>query len=181
MALYKEYEGLLRAENTEPKAVEDAAPEAEANRLRMCRQFRNYFAHVPDPGFLEPTVKMFSFLQGRVDSLKQKGQAAKKYVKKPEACMLKPSQKVSEAFQLFCKLKRTNLLVDEGDHRYSLLSIYDMSCMKGSAKVGVCKTKAVKPYYCSPLDPAEILDPDAVILCTDDGTAAGKLLGQVFL
>lgn len=181
MALYKEYEGLLRADNIDPKTVEDDTDELDGNRLRMCRQFRNYFAHVQDPGFLEPTEKMMAFLQGEVNGCKMKKQPVKKYLKKPEACMLKPTQKVADALAMFAKLKCDMLLVDDGSGKYTVLSLFDILQCKPTAKIGICRTRKVKVSYCSPYDDVSWFSPEMSVLCTEDGTAGGKLLGQVWL
>ena len=180
LALYKEYEGLLRSMNMDSKEVEDAQLEQDANRLRMCRQFRNYFAHVQDPGFLEPTKKMFDFLQKRTDVLKMNGDIVKKHLKKPECCILRPADKIADAVANFSKLRREELLVAEEDGKYSLLSVYETICFPGRGKISVTKRKLCKVQYCGPMEPMENLDNSRVWLCTQDGTAEGKLLGQVW-
>ena len=41
LTVYKEYETLVRAAGKYPKDIEIEAEEIEANRLCICRQFRN--------------------------------------------------------------------------------------------------------------------------------------------
>lgn len=179
MNAYKEYETLIRASGRDPKDVEDESPEVEAKRLYMCRQFRNYMAHVPDPGFIVPTDKMLKFLQGRIDALKSQGDTAKKHMKKTEICILKESEKIEDALEKFQKIKRDVILV-QGSSGWSLLSVYDLLGMKPSVKISVFKRKSVTPHFCAPLDSYATLDFSKPVLCTDDGTKDGKLLGQVF-
>ena len=80
IGLYREYEQLLRTSGLDPKTVEDAAANLDSDRLRLCRQFRNYFAHVQDPGFLEATDKMMRYLEGKVRELKLAGDVVKKHI-----------------------------------------------------------------------------------------------------
>lgn len=183
MSVYKEYEQLLRAAGRDPKGEEDvlaANGDPAAERLRMCRQFRNYFAHVQDPGFIEPTDKMVKFVDERAKTLKLAGDPVKKHIKKPDACMLLPGDKASDAAAKFAKLKRNRLVVQGDDGSFTMLSIYDLVMFKPNAKVSAMKTKPVRPAYCTPDTAFTDLDPDKIWICTSDGTAGGKILGQVW-
>lgn len=53
LALYREYESLLREQGLEYKQAEDAAEGQVQDRMRICRQIRNYLVHQEDAGFLE--------------------------------------------------------------------------------------------------------------------------------
>ena len=76
LGLYKTYEGLVRAELEDPKAVEDAMAPPDADKMRMVRQFRNFLAHTDAPGFLEPTDKMLAFLGAQVKAWSSRGDIA---------------------------------------------------------------------------------------------------------
>lgn len=180
MGLYREYEQLLRASGLDPRMVEDTANGLDSDRLRLCRQFRNYFAHVQDPGFLEPTDKMVRYLEGRVQELKLASDVVKKHIKKPDACMLSESDKVQVATEKFQKLKCSGLLVLRSDGAYGSLSVFDILGQRSTAKIGTLKIKGSKPRFCGPLDDFASLDPTQVYLCTDNGLPDGKLLGQVW-
>lgn len=180
LGLYKEYETLVRASGKEPKELEDAVVGVESDRLKLCRQFRNYFAHVQDPGFLVPTEKMMVFLKARVDEMKAAGDVAKKHLKKPDYCMLTEEDKISDAYAMFSKLCRSDILVLKKDNTYGLLSVYSVIGAEPRARVSLFKITKVKPVFCGPLDAYETLDLDKVVLCTDDGTPDGKLLGRVW-
>lgn len=178
LGIYKEYETLVRASGKEPKDIEIETEELLANRLYICRQFRNYLSHVPDPGFLVPTDKMVKFLQGQVDVLKAKNDTAKKHMKKPEACILQVTDKVRDAVEMFTKLKRETILV-RGGITWFQLSIYDVLGLKASETLEKAKKKTVSPNYCASLDPYSSLDFSKPVICTEDGTNRGKVLGQV--
>lgn len=179
LAIYKEYETLVRAAGKEPKDIEIEAEEVEANRLYICRQFRNYLSHVPDPGFLVPTDKMLKFLQSRVDTLKAQNDTAKKHMKKPDTCILQITDKVRDAMEMFAKMKKDTLLV-RGGITWFQLSVYDVLGAKSTEKIENLKKKSVIPNYCAPLDSYASLDFSKPVLCTENGTSAGKFLGQVF-
>jgi len=180
IGLYREYEQLLRASGLDPKTVEDAAANLDSDRLRLCRQFRNYFAHVQDPGFLEATDKMMRYLEGKVRELKLAGDVVKKHIKKPDTCILSESDKVQVASERFQKLKCFSLIVLKADGAYGSLSVFDILGQRGTAKINTLKIKGIKPKFCGPLDDFASLDPEQVYLCTDSGVSDGKLLGQVW-
>ena len=180
LELYKEYEALVRAKGGDPKDSEEKSEGVLCDRLRMCRLFRNYFAHTADPGFLEVSDKMASFLEGQVVSLRSEGDVVKKHLKKPEACMLSEGSKCGEAFEKFGKLGCFSLPVCMKDGTYKMLSIFDTVGSSDRVKVSLFKLRPVKPVFCGPLDDYAYLDPDKVTFCTDDGTPDGKLLGRVW-
>lgn len=180
LELYKEYEGLLRLQGFDPKDVEDKSEGPDGDRLRMCRLFRNYFAHVADPGFLEAGDKMQKFLEARVQALKLQGDVVRKHLKKPEACMVSENAKCSEAFEKFTKLGCMSLPVIMSDGTYKALSVFNTVGAKGSSKISSLKLTAVKPVFCGPLGGYMTLDTGRMTLCTEDGTPSGKLLGRVW-
>lgn len=59
---YRKYESMVRQAGTDALAAEGLVSDAVANRLRICRQIRNYLSHNSDPGFLAPTPEMIDFL-----------------------------------------------------------------------------------------------------------------------
>ena len=80
LGLYKTYEGLVRAESEDPKAVGDAMAPPDADKMRMVRQFRNFLAHTDAPGFLEPTDKMLAFLGAQVKAWSSRGEIGRAHV-----------------------------------------------------------------------------------------------------
>lgn len=180
LSLYKDYEQLLRADGIDPKEREDSAEPVVGDRLRMCRQFRNYLSHVQDPGFLEPTTKMLDFLANEVNDLKSAGDIAKKHLKKPDTCMVQETDKVKTALEKCVKLKQPELVVIHKDGTYGIVSVYTLISMKGSEKVGVQKAKKGSILFCGPMDDYGDLLPGTFTLCTKDGEPDGPLLGQVW-
>ena len=61
LELYREYETALRAAGMDYKAVEEAADALVGDRMRMCRQMRNYLTHSSDAGFLDVSDQQISF------------------------------------------------------------------------------------------------------------------------
>lgn len=72
LALYREYESLLREQGLEYKQIEDNAEGQTQDRMRICRQLRNYLVHQEDAGFLEISEKQMAFFRGLVETEKTK-------------------------------------------------------------------------------------------------------------
>lgn len=180
LQLYRTYESLLREQKgIEPKDEEANVDGLIGDRLRMCRQFRNYFVHTSDPGFLEVSDKMGKFLSDYVDALKSKGDTVKKHMKRSDTCIVPIKGHMSDALDVFNKYKQFSVVIDMGDGSYGTLSVFDSVGVDARAKLETLKIRKIKPVFCAPLDDFQALDMDRITLCTDDGTAKGKLLGQV--
>lgn len=180
LAAYREYECLLRAAGKEPKQAEESASSLDSGRLRMCRQARNYLCHADDTGFVAISDKMMKFITKKADEIKEEGDTAKKHLKKQDACMLLENTKCADAFEMFRKLKCAELLMLCNDGTYALVSVYELLGCRSTQKAGTLKRQKIKPSFCHPLDSYQNLDSGSIILCTDNGKADGKLLGQVW-
>ncbi len=180
---YKDYETLVRASGLDPKEIEDelaGSGNVDGDRLRMCRLFRNYFSHVNDLAFLEPTAKMMSFLEKKVRVLQEKGDVVKKHLRKPDVAMCMESEKCGIVSERVRGLKCLWIPVMYSDGGIGVLDAFAFLGQKSSQKVGLLggSTKPVK--FCKPVDEYAGLDRDAVWVCTDDGTKNGKILGRVW-
>lgn len=180
LALYREYETLVRDAGQDPKDVEEKMPDAEANRMRMCRLFRNYMSHQNDPGFLEPTEKMMDYLSRKVLDLKLAGDVVKKHLKKK--LVVTADMKLADALRQVLPLERELILLVE-KNGYRVLRLYDMMRLQlegtKATKVGVVKPSRTKIQFVAPETAISSLDNTAFYVCTADGTAEGKLLGVV--
>lgn len=180
LSLYKEYEGLLRNKGEDIKEKEESSDNIEGNRLRICRQIRNYLSHVDDIGFIAISDKMIAYLENKVKELREEEDIAKKHIKKPNVCILSENTKCSEAVEIFKKLKCTELLVQNNDNSYATINVFEVLGVKSTQKISTLKLKKTKVKYCNPLDKYISLDNSFIILCTDNGTENGKLLGQIW-
>ena len=63
LAAYREYESLLRDNQKDYKTIEDGSDDLNQNRMRICRQMRNYLSHQNDIGFLEPTKLQIDYMK----------------------------------------------------------------------------------------------------------------------
>lgn len=184
LTLYKEYETLVRDEGLDTKCVEETSDDITGGRLRMCRLFRNYFSHSNDPGFLEPTDKMFKFLESQVKTRREKNDVAKKHLKSAAATIFSEKDKCSEVLNKMTRLQLSKVPVQSTTGKWAVVSIF---CVAETALAG--KTKKVseakplreKPLFCAPLDKVAALDADRVIICTDTGRPDGKPMGMVIL
>ena len=180
LTLYREYETLVRDVGQDPKDLEERMPDAEANRMRMCRLFRNYMSHQNDAGFLEPTEKMMGYLSRKVLDLKLAGDVAKKHLKKK--LVVSADMRLADALRQVLPLERELILL-VGKDGYRVLRLYDMMRLQlegtKATKVGVVKPSRTKIQYVAPETAISSLDDTAFYVCTSDGTTDGKLLGVV--
>lgn len=180
LGLYREYESLMRDRGLDCKEFEDTADDLLSNRLRMCRQFRNYLSHNNDPGFLEISDDQMKFLQERVDSLKMEDDALKKHLKTVNAGTCSEKDKCGDVLAKMVKLKCTEMVAVLSTG-YGLVSIYDVSKAlldSKATKIGAVKmTKKFK--FAEPLTVMSKV-PKTTIICTDDGTSDGKLIGVCY-
>lgn len=184
LASYKKYETLLRGGGTEPKQVEDelsATDPSTAARLRMCRLFRNYLSHENDPGFLEPTVKMQAFLDKRVFDLESKGDVVKKHLKPAAYGVFAPTAKLGDVLEKLCSAKR-DMAASRVDGKWVLYGIHDLMVLyvaSRAARLKAAKCLKAKPEFAGPMDDFSSLDSTRFVVCTDDGTPDGTVLGVV--
>lgn len=184
LASYKKYETLLRGGGTEPKQVEDelsATDPTAAARLRMCRLFRNYLSHENDPGFLEPTVKMQAFLDKRVFDLESRGDVVKKHLKPAAYGVFEPTAKLGDVLEKLCSAKR-DMAASRVDGKWVLYGIHDLTALyvaSRAARLKAAKCLKAKPAFAGPMDDFNSLDSTRFVVCTDDGTPDGTVLGVV--
>lgn len=170
----------MRDRGLDCKEFEDQADDLLSNRLRTCRQFRNYLSHTNDPGFLEISDAQIKFLQERVNSMKMEDDVLKKHLKTAAAGTCNEKEKCSDVLAKMSKLKCT-VLVAVTANGYGLVNIYDVAkaaLANKATKISALKmTKKFK--FIKPLTPMPEV-PKTVIICTDDGTASGKLVGVCY-
>lgn len=183
LALYKDYETLVRMNgDVNPKDLEDSMPEDEGNRMRLCRQFRNYLSHNNDPGFIEPTDKMIKFLTDKNETLTMQEDVAKKHIKTAAASICEENEKCMDALIKMSKLKRNSIAVKRKDGTFAAYNIYSLVTAISTIRPAV-KLKDVKASgkvgFCKPTDFIKDLDKEILTICTSTGDAEGKLLGTV--
>lgn len=206
LALYREYESLLREQGLEYKQAEDAAEGQVQDRMRICRQIRNYLVHQEDAGFLEISEKQMVFFKRLVEQEKTKLDTFGEHLMSlkggactpddtPEA-VLKKMKRLKTCVLPVWEIKESSLQKDiprwtafkDGTYRIEALlgqiTIISVALLlaKGSETIG----SGLKKYE----KPAVILRPDTrmpdvlkfveespLICCTEDGTAKGGFLG----
>lgn len=184
LAQYRTYENLVRDAGQDPKAVEDGMDEVNSSRMRMTRQFRNYLSHVQDPGFLEPTDKMLTFLDGRVSEWAMRGDVVKKHLKKPVAAVCEERETCAAGLEKLAKLRATKLVVVSKTGEYELCDLFALARLVAASKAAKLSTVPrlkEKPVFVAPDSDVKSVDESRVNICTSDGTKSGKLLGVVFL
>ena len=181
LQLYKEYETLLREKGRDPKSVEEEGEGQIQNRLRICRQFRNYLSHNHDPGFLFVSDEQIEFLQDQIWKLKMEDDILKKHIKSVATGTCSVDDKCIDALQKMRRLKSTKVVTIKSDGTYGIADVLDVGNeiirSKVSRMSGIPLTKRYK--FCKPDQPMTDL-PNTIIICTDDGSAKGKLLGVYY-
>ncbi len=179
LALYREYETILRDQGQDPKTYEDSLDDMESNRLRMCRLFRNYLSHQDDVGYLEVSDSMVKFMEKTVMSLKK---VYAKQIMKNGTFVVSNNILCSVAFEHFDKLRPAVIAV-KTDTGYDLVSMYDIA--KGldprqNDEVAAVKHLREKPAFADPMTRIDDLPHDKVIIITDGGTKDGLLRGVIY-
>lgn len=183
LALYKDYETLVRNRtDKDPKDYEEVQGDLEMNRLRMCRQFRNYLSHQNDGRFLAVSDVQLKFMESVVDSLKKSGDTVKKHLKSPAAATVSVNEACKEALLKIASLTADRIVVVSKDGSYGIASVYDI--IKESQKNPKAKmsgVKAKKSY--------EIVEPTVeyaqlpsigTFVCEDNTKGDKKLLGVIY-
>lgn len=187
LALYKEYEQLLRNAGQDPKEEENAVyavSAAQGDRLRMCRQFRNYFAHSNDPLFLEPTGQMMAFMESTVYALRMQTEVANKHLTRPATSVVADTTKCCDAALMLLPLGQERVVVTtkDGYAVYRMFDIIEAALKQPKAtKIKSLKPLRVKPVFVRPDTPMQEIDPLEVNICTNDGTPEGFLMGIVIV
>ena len=181
LSLYREYESFIRDQGIDPKDYEEKVDDETANRLRMCRQMRNYLSHQNDPGFLNISDNQIAFLESYTDSLKMQGDVVKKHLKAIVPATCGESDKCCDVLKQMTKLKTNNILVlsKKGVGVANIYDVINKALESKTTKMSLVKTK---PTYkiVSPTTKMEDIPFGSVILCTHDGTETGKLLGVIY-
>ena len=184
LSLYRTYEGLVRAEGADPKDIESTMAEPDASRMTMARQFRNFLAHVEAPGYLEPTENMLRFLDQQVKSWAMRGDVVKKHLKSPTVSVCGPKDTCAEAVTKLSKLRRDKIAVQEKNGAWFVADVWMLAIIgvtSKTAKACLVKPLREKVLFVAPSCPITDIPRDRVVLCTDDGTETGKVLGTVVL
>lgn len=177
---YKDYETILRANNIDPKDYEDKSDEIVSNRLRICRQMRNYISHQNDPGFLEPSDLQIKFLDQQIKTLTMADDIAKKHVKRNFVC--KDMDKACDVAKLMAKSKVIEIIVTRKDGTYEIVSIYDViagALESKTTKIATIKSK--KPKFVSATTKIRDIAPGALYVVTDNGAVDGKFIGTLYI
>lgn len=197
LALYREYESLLREQGMEYKQVEDSLEGLGQDRMRICRQMRNYLVHQEDPGFLTVSEKQMAFFRDLIRQEKTKPDTFEDHLLSPRsgACtpedspeaVLKKMKRLKTCFLPVWKLKEGRLpngTTYKKETLFGQISLISVALLlaKGAETIG----KGLKKYE----TPDVILRPDTrmpealsfaeqfpLLCCTEDGTVKGAFLG----
>ena len=191
LALYKEYESLVRENGKDPKEYEESLPDSTANKLKMCRQFRNFLAHDADEAFLTVGQGQISFMEKVVKNLRSEKDTLKKHAKSISAGACSPKDRVTDAIEKMVKLKTDVLVVyDAFSEKYSVLSIFDAAPAALSSKttrVSDVKTPKGNLYFDTAdrefsrvEQVAKSNSVDAVVI-TKDGTPSSQPTGIAYI
>ncbi len=181
LSLYKEYETLIRDQGIDPKEYETNVDDLSANRLRICRQLRNYLSHQNDPGFILISEKQNSFLESYIKSLKTSRDIIRKHLKNITSGACAETDKCSDVLQKMIKNKTDRIFVI-GKTAVGVASIYDVSSKVLESKTNkMSSIKSKKDYILiSPDTEMSDIPVNSNILCTQDGSATGKIIGVLY-
>lgn len=143
ISLYKKLECLCRDRNLEIKVYESQLNEADMNRLRMCRYFRNFIQHNEDyESYLFITKEMYDFLKEIYNKLLLSGDVIKKHMVKIDKYSCTVKDNVAKVMEKFQKTKSPILFVFDDKKFLGAISVLDLlSSKKKTDKIGLFKKK----------------------------------------
>ncbi len=181
IAVYKEYENTVREQGKDPKEHEETVDPSTQGRLRMLRYFRNYLVHQSDPGFITVNDAQIKFLKEYTFQLKSRDDIVKKHIKSASAATCQSTDRCTDALTKCIKFKTDKIIVIDSKTGYGSVSIYDIASRILETKTA--KLSEIKPkkefHFIAPSVKMENT-PSGVLVCTDNGTADGKLLGVLY-
>lgn len=128
LAIYREYEQLLKARGTDIPSVEnslEASKEME-DKLRISRQMRNFMSHNDDPNFLNASDAQINFFNNLVYEERLKTECAKDHMRGVKSSAVTAKDKCSETLDKMIRLKVDRIVVDTGGD-FGVASIYDVA------------------------------------------------------
>ena len=183
LELYREYESVLRDQGIEYKELEDNSSDMIQNRMRICRQIRNYLTHNHDAGFLEVSDIQLAFISKLIEDQKMLGDVFKHHLCTVRMATCEPKDKCTVVLAKMAKLKSQFLPVYDGKEILGVVSVFDVSCMLAektkTVKISDVKMSKKKVLCFTPDTPMDdvLQYNDYIICCTDTGETTGKLLG----
>jgi len=155
---YKGVESCLRAQQIDMKSYEESLPEADSQKLRMCRNLRNYAAH--NDGFrtfLSISDEMIKFLDKIDKDVKKNISTVKEYMDK--SCVVSHNTTFAEASKT---LNKSNILVVVDDKKQYLGFFTNKQLRKMIADNKTTKTAKIKPYII-PVKKTPVISPDTLL------------------
>ena len=186
LALYKQYEGILRKQDRTYKEVEDSLEDdVLKNQMYFMRQMRNYLSHNADIMFVAVSGSQTDLLNRLIQAERRKEAVVSKnlYSLKTAAC--REGDLIHDVIVRMAKLKVSRLpVVNEADRLLGTVSIYKLAVKDASQPL------SRKSYGLYGKD-AECIKPDtsealawslkehtgAVICCTPGGKPKETVLG----
>lgn len=189
IAVYKDFENLMKNKGIMIKDFEDSMSDSEcANKLRICRQMRNYISHNSDTMFLTMSEAQIKFIENLTHEQRMFGDVVKKHLgtiaantcKIGDKCsdvVLKMSKKSLNEFPVYTEVR--------GKRIFGVITIHDLIIQTLNSKTNkissIKKMNLNKVNFVAPDELMENIPKDKVNFCTDDGTKNGKLLGVVII
>lgn len=185
LSVYKDFESTLRNQNIDFKELENQGDSLISNRLRICRQIRNYLSHNNDSNFIETSRSQIKFLEEMNENQKMKDDIVKKHLGRVNSYTCSIYDKCTEVLAIMSKRGVSQYpVLDEikGTYEIKIVSIYDIA-----NAVLESKTKRIKDIlkfdnnftFVDPLYLYIEVSKDIFTFCTSDGTKDGKILGIV--
>lgn len=141
---YRGYESAVReAVGVECREYENQCDGVRGERLRFCRQVRNYLSHADDKGFVGLTQKMVDCLDAETDMLRGKADNAKRHAKR--GLVFKQKDRVDDAVRAMAKVGSNWCAVEDGKGGHRVVSLAEASIAALDSKrtalgtVGGCK------------------------------------------
>lgn len=187
LTAYREYEQLLKSKGLDVSSIESSTetPKDVSDKIRICRQMRNFMSHNDDPEFLNASDSQIAFLTNLVYEERLKEDCAKDHMRGLKSASVSSKDKCTDALDKLIRLKTDKIVVIDG-YDIGVASIFDVA--KAAQATKTSKMSSVKTtsdfreaYEETPMQTLRTSNTKVFIVKKHSSKAEEKMVGVIYL